>query len=1060
MKFFVDFFLRNYKLTLVLTLFLMVFGLQGINRMKAEAWPQVDFAIAIVVTQYKGASPEDIEALITKPIEDEIRTVSGLKDVKSISQTGLSTIMVRIDMDNVDEKEVMDDLQKAVQRVSKLPADLEQQPRFLEIKSEEFPAIEFSVIASGDDRLRDRIADLLKSEIEDLPEVKDVRLTGYREREFTIELDLRKMDSLHIGVPEVLSKLQLRNISLPGGDVKKGRHKDLVRLDAKVKNEDELKNLVIRSNFSGQSVKLSDISRVVDGAEEARTLGSYEGEGAVHLTVNKKGTAGTIELAEKVKKLIEQYEKTWKGQATFRVYYDEGKKVEQKLSTLSSNAWSGLILLVIFLMIFMPGWIGIMAALSLPVGILTVFGLMPSFGLNLDSISILAFIIAMGNLVDNSIVITDNFIDLRRKGWEVIPAVKKSVMDLWAPITATVLTTIASFLPMLVTKGIMGKFIASIPIVVTLALLVSLVESFFLLPMRLVFVGKKVKEVKAGEEHWFDRWKAKFEIFMRWVVHHKYVTVGGCTALIFAALLMMIFGNKFILFPAEQTEIYMARIEAPKGTPLDVTLKNLSELSREVREVAPEWVDHVIAKAGVSRVSPDDPKGGEGDSQGLILIYATDLAKYNIPHTQFLAKLRTLDTKKYGGSIIFEELINGPPVGSPINATFRSNDPVKLEEAISSVLRTLEKIPGVIDLKVDDFVDADEIMVNLDYEMADRLGVKVADVGTTLRTALGGVFISDVTLNNKEVNLNVKFMDGYRQESNDLNGIKIMDGQGNLIPLGRIARFEKKPGTPQVKRFDFKRARTLIGGIDETKTSAFAVNGVLKQEWNKLKYKYPEVSLVFGGVEESTQESMQSLFDALILALIGIFALLVFMFHSFLRPFIIMMTIPLGLIGFSVAFFLHGRPVSFMALIGIIGLTGIIVNSGIVLIEFIEIARREGMTLNEALVKASSQRLLAVVATAFSTVLGLFPTAYGIGGQDEMLIPITLAMAWGLTSGTILTLVFIPPAYAIVEDWVNFLKRIPLIDRFLNSIGKEEHSIPAGGFMEAERVAEKEKAND
>ena len=206
--------------------------------------------------------------------------------------------------------------------------------------------------------------------------------------------------------------------------------------------------------------------------------------------------------------------------------------------------------------------------------------------------------------------------------------------------------------------------------------------------------------------------------------------------------------------------------------------------------------------------------------------------------------------------------------------------------------------------------------------------------------------------------------------------------------------------------------------------------------------KYPEVSLVFGGVEESTQESMQSLFNALILALIGIFALLVFMFHSFLRPFIIMMTIPLGLVGFSVAFYLHGRPVSFMALIGIIGLTGIIVNSGIVLIEFIEIARREGMSLNEALVKASSQRLLAVVATAFSTVLGLFPTAYGIGGHDEMLIPITLAMAWGLTSGTILTLIFIPPAYAIVEDWVAFLKRIKIVDRFLTGIGKEEHLEP------------------
>ncbi len=1048
MKFFIDFFLKNFKLTLVLTLFLIVLGLQGLNRMNAESWPQVDFAIATITTNYKGASPEDIEALITKPIEDEIRTVSGLKDVKSISQTGISTIIVRIDMDNVDEKEVMDDLQKAVQRVSKLPADLEQQPLFTEIKSDEFPAIQISVVASGDNRLRDRIADLLKTQIEDIDAVKDVRLTGFREREFTIELDLKKMDSFHIGVPEVLEKLQSRNISIPGGDVEKGSHKDLVRLNAKVQNEDDLKEVIVRSTFSGDVIKLSEIAKVADGAEDPRTLTSYNGRASVNMIVNKKGGADTLKLAAAVRELLERFKKTYQGQAEFFIYLDEGDKVADKLSTLSSNAASGLILLLIFLMIFMPGWIGIMTALSLPIGIMTVFGLMPLFGLNLDSISILAFIIAMGNLVDNSIVISDNFVQLKRQGFETIPAIKKSVLDLWAPITATVLTTIASFMPMLVTKGVMGKFIAPIPIVVTLALLVSLVESFFLLPMRLSFVGNLVKKAEVGEEHWFDNWKNKFEVFMRWVVNHKYITVGSCSGLIVAAFLMIIFANKFILFPAEQTEIYLARIESPRGTPIETTLKSGTELSQTIQKELGPWVKSVAVKSGSSKDRPDDPKGGEGDSQGMVVIYASDEAKFNVPHTEFLAKLREIETKKYG-RVEFEEMVNGPPVGSPINATFRSDNPIELDSVVKTVIDKLKNIDGVIDLKVDDFVDADEVLVKIDYETADRLGVKVADIGNTIRTALGGIFVSDVTLNNKEVNLNVKFMDDYKEVTQDLQEIKVMDTKGNLIPLGRIAKFVKSPGTPQIKRFDFKRSKAVVGGIDEAKTTAFKVNSVIKKEWETLGIKHPEVSLVFGGVEESTQESMQSLFDALILALIGIFALLVFMFHSFLRPFIIMMTIPLGLIGFSVAFFLHGKPISFMALIGIIGLAGIIVNSGIVLIEFIEIARREGMALNEALVKASSQRLLAVVATAFSTMLGLFPTAYGIGGKDEMLIPITLAMAWGLASGTILTLIFIPPAYAIIEDWVNFLKRVPLLDRFLSTLGKEEHQISAAGEHQA-----------
>ena len=1031
MRFFVDFFIRNYKLTIVVTLFLIIFGFLGLRRMNAEAWPQVDFATAIINTQYNGASPEDIEALITKPIEDEIRTVSGLKDVKSTSQTGLSTIMVRIDMDNVDEKEVMDDLQKAVQRVSKLPADLEQQPQFIELKSDEFPAIEIAVVANGQDRLRDRIADLLKDEIEDLDDVKEVRPTGFREREFTIELDRQKLDQLHIGVSEVLLKLRSRNISVPGGDMEKGIHKDLVKLEAKVKDVSDLTELVVRSNFNGQVVKLGDVARIQDGAEDSRTRASHNGREAVLLTVNKKAGADTLDLAAAVREILKKYRETWKGQAEFDVFYDEGILVDDKLSTLGNNAWSGLFLLVTFLMIFMPGWIGIMAAISLPIGVMASFGLMPLFGLNLDSMSILAFIIAMGNLVDNSIVISDNFINLRREGKEVIPAITQSVMDLWAPITATALTTVASFLPMLVTKGIMGEFIRPIPIVVTIALGVSLIESFFLLPMRLILVGNKVKNAHDGKAHWFDTWKIKFERVMRWVVHHRYITVGACTGLILASFMLMIFGNKFILFPSEQTEIYLARIESPRGTPIEVTAQNAALLSKDIMAKVPKWAREVTGRAGSSKPFPDDPKGGDGDSQGLVVIYATDEAKFNVPHTEFLTKLREIDTKKYG-TVTFEEQINGPPVGSPINATFRSSDDKKLATALNEMMAVIQKQKGVIDLKIDDVVDADEILVKLDYRGADQRGVSVADVGTTIRTALGGIFISDVTLNNKEVNLNVKFLDNFRRTAEDLGNIKIMDRDGNLIPLGLIAKFEAQAGSPQIKRFDFKRARTITGSVDEKVTSAFEVNNVIKKEWETLQKKFPEVSLVFGGVEESTQESMQSLFDALILAIIGIFALMVFMFHSFLRPFIIMMTIPLGFIGFSVAFFLHGKPVSFMALIGIIGLTGIIVNSGIVLIEFIEIARKDGMKLEEALVKASSQRLLAVVATAFSTMLGLFPTAYGIGGQDQMLIPITLAMAWGLTSGTILTLIFIPPAYAIIEDWVAFLLRRKFLRKIYN----------------------------
>lgn len=1029
MSFLISFFIKNFKLTIITTLFMVVFGFIGLKNMNAESWPSVNFATAFITTNYQGASPEDIEALITKPIEDEIKTVTGLKDVKSTSRAGQSVIVIRIDMDNVDEDKVMDDLQKAVQRVSDLPPDLEQMPKFIELKSDEFPAIEVAVLADGREMRKHEIADVLRDELEDLKDTKEVRMTGYRKREFSVSLNRKKMDQFHVSVSEVISKLVSRNISVPGGNLEKGTRQYLVKLEAKVVNAQELRDVVVRSNFSGEKIFLKDIAEVEDSGEEPLTLASYNGKEAVLLTINKKSGSDTLVLAAAVREVLKKHRSKWKGEADFVVYHDEGDMVRDKLIILRNNAVSGLILILTFLLVFMPGRVGIVTAASLPIGIMMTFGLMPIFGLNLDSLSILGFIIAMGNLVDNSIVISDDFINSRRGGMEIIPAVKKSVNELWKPITATVVATIAAFLPMLVTKGVMGEFIKPIPIVVSLALIVSLFESFFLLPMRLVFVGQKLKVKKKEDKvHWFERWRFKFEDFMRVIMKHKFTTVVVCIFLITGALALMIFGNKFILFPAEQTEFYFARIEAPSGTDIGTTARYCEELSKKILEKTPDWTREVTGRAGSSKVEQNDPKGAESESQGLVFIYANDFAKFNIPYSTYLEKLREIDTRKYG-KVTFEEQINGPPVGDPINATFRSDDSKALDKVLQHMRRVVAELPGVMDLKIDDLIDADEILVDLDYQDVDRRGVSVADVGTAIRTALQGTFVSDVTLNNEEVNINVKFLDEFTMSIKDLGAVKVSNQKGDLVPLGSVAGFRKKEGTPEIKRFDFKRSRTLLGNINESVTSAFEVNRFIKREWARIADDYPEVSLIFGGVEESTQDSIQSLFEAMVLALIGIFALLVFMFNSFLRPFIIMLTIPLGFIGFSVAFLLHGKPISFLALIGITGLTGIIVNSGIVLIEFIEIARKDGMDLEEALIKASSQRLLAVIATAFSTMLGLFPTAYGVGGKDQMLIPITLAMAWGLTSGTFLTLVFIPPAYALSEQWSKFLLNLRIFSR-------------------------------
>lgn len=1029
----IKFFLENHKLTLILSLMMIVFGVMGMMKLNAESYPTVNFAMAQIETRYDGATAKDIETKITKPIEDKIREVSGLKDVKSVSKSGLSSIFVRVDMDNEDEDEVLDELQKAVKEVNNLPMDLQDDPNYIEINSEEFPAIEIALIGNNTDRARDKVADYLKEELEDSKRVKNVRLVGFRKRQFNVRINEVALEKHHIGLEEIITKIRNRNMDIPGGNLDKDGYRQLIRVAGKVASVEELGKLVIRSNFSGQQVLLKDLAEVVDGEEDAQFLSSFNGEPATFLIVNKKGGADTLALVDEVNATLARFRKQYKDQFEFKVYNNEGEKVKAKLEILSSNAISGLILVIVFLFIFLPGKIGLVASMSLPLAVMATIGFMPMFGMNLDAITILALVIALGMLVDNSVVISENYARLRNdEGMESFDAAFTSAKQLWLPIATTGFTTIAAFLPMLVTKGIMGQFIKFIPIVVTISLLISLVESFFFLPMRLRFAGQNLNKTEGENPEqereitrdWFHKFIVKFENMMTAFVRRRYLVFAGFGAILFGALLLMAKGNDFILFPPEQTEIYVGRIEMPRGTSVEKTQDEMLRIQKGLTTTLGDWTRGVTARAGISSMGPTDPKGATGQNHGLFIIYASDFAKYNIESTAYIKKLRTI-TSENVKSLTFEVQVNGPPVGEPVNATLRSNNSESLNKVTSLIIEELGKEKGILNLRSDDILGEDEIKVQMDYAKADQLGLSVSSIGNAIKTALSGNMVSKLTLNNKEVDINVRYLDKSRQEQKNIEKVKTMDATGNLVPVSTVAGLKVVEGSHEIKRFDFKRSKTITGDVDETYMTSLIANQKLEQIYKRLAVEYPEVTLVFGGEGESTKESMQSLAEALVIALIGIFALLVFLFKSYLRPIIIMTTIPLGLIGFSVAFFFHGRPISFLAMIGVIGLAGIIVNSGIVLISFIDQMRDEGkFELDEILVKASGMRLRAVLVTSLTTISGLIPTAYGIGGSDSMLVPMTMAMAWGLTSGTILTLVWVPCAYAILEDWNDFVAKI------------------------------------
>lgn len=1043
MKKFFHFFIDNYKLSLAITFFIALAGALGLASLTAETYPPVDFPRVRVTTVYPGSSPQEVEEKITRKIEEEVRTVTGLKEVSSVSQNGRSEINILIDMNNYEVEDVVDELQRAVLRVQGLPSDIQDEPNFQRLRAAEIPIFELGVIGPFNERRRDQIADLLKEQFEDVKGVSTVRLSGFREREFQILLNRKKMQQYYVGIEEVLNAVRKRTQNIPAGYIRSDKEQKLVRVNGQVENAEEMGEIVVRSNFSGQLIRVKDIAKVKDGAAEPTVLASINGEPATIVTVSKKANADTIKTVEAIKSKLEEFKKNLnETDYKFYIFNDESQRVGQRLNIVVSNAIGGLILVLIILFIFLPGVLGMVTSLSLPICVLSTLAFMSFMGINFNTITMLALVIAIGMLVDNSVVISENYARLRDEGLSQLDAAVQAVHQFWLPITATAFTTIAAFVPMLVTKGVMGEFIKWIPIVVTFTLVVCLFESFILLPSRLRFtirdktLNKKNKS-KKPKFQWFQWIQNKFEGFMNFSLRHRYIVSLFITMIMIFSFVLAKYGNRFELFPKENTEFYIARFEAPIETPLARTKKVAQDLAKQSYKLLGDTnVKYIISRSGVQQMGGNDPQAKNGDYVGMLIIVVPPDRARELETEWVLDKLRTIKDDRLT-NLAFEAQRNGPPVGYPITITFRSSNYQKMRELINNMKDKFRQVDGVLDINDDEIVGGPEYNIQINEEQLSSLNLSTQAVGMALRTALQGSIASELSLNNKEFDLRIRYDEKDRETVNALKNTTVLTNSGagaRLIPLFNIANIEQVSGPSVRKRFDFQRAITLTGSVVPEKITSVQANQLASQ-WLKTDFKdfASEVTWKFGGEEENTKESVQSLFQALVLAFLGIFVILIFLFRSYSVPFLILSSIPLGLVGVFSAFFLHQKPLSFFALIGILGLAGVVVNAAIVLVSYIEELKiTTSLNLKQVLAKASADRLRAVLITSLTTVGGLMPTAYGIGGSDPILVPMTLAMAWGLVSGTLLTLIWIPCGYMILEDIFSS----KLLNRFTGSMSE------------------------
>ena len=1034
MKKLIEFFIKNALFADLTSLFIIFIGVFSLTQIRRDAFPNINFDIITISTIYPGASAEELEKLVTNPIEQDMKEVDGIKKLSSSSTEGRSYIVAQLDPDQTTEQEAKDDIKTVIDRIS-LPDDAED-PLVTTLETKQQPIMEVAISSDLPEiELRDT-AKILEKRIESLPGVARVVFVGLRDLEIRVDADPKKLISQSVSLDEMVAALKSQNVSIPAGTLdpdpkNEVKSEKIVRTIGEFKTPEDVAATVIRANDVGQSLTIGDVADVRYDLAKRTVINKSSGKETIRLTVVKKEKADAITVVSAVKETVEDFKKNTSIKG-FAVQYlnDSSEYIRNRISILSSNMITGFILVCLTLTLFLPFRVSLVCSIGIAISF---FGTMAFFHFNdysLNLLSLLGIIIVSGMLVDDAIVVTENIVRYMQKGLSPSEAAIKGSSEIWPAVTASVLTTIVAFLPMMFMSGIFGKFVKEIPLGVIVALLISLFESIMILPQHIAsYIRLKDFEIP-DQPKGFSKIRIKFlnfwdnkvtPAYVRKVtlfVEHKYKTLAAAGGLLVLAIVCASIFLKFILFPAEGVEIFFIKAKAPSGITLDQAAELVHPVEKLIAELPKHELDNYVTTVGLTQIEPDDPNTQRGPEYTQFIVYLTPENQRDRTAAEIMDDLRVkVGTPPGYEEIKFERINPGPPVGKPISLGVRGENYEDILEAVEYLKAEVAKIEGVRDVEDSYTPGKPEIHIKPIGSEAASAGLTVAGIGTTIRAAVDGLVATSIQRLEDEVDVRVSYQEKDKTPTQVISQIQIPNASGNLIPVTRVATITETRGISNFEHTENQREVKVTADVNvDVKSSTEANNFVRENIIPTMKKTYPKVSVNFGGEDEDTQESMKSLISAFAVAFMAIFLILILTFKNILQPFLVVLTIPMGITAVIFALILNRQPLSFMAMLGIIALAGVIVNNAIILMDFVNQARKEGMGKRESIIEAAKTRLRPIFLTTTTTVMGLLPTAHGIGGLDKFVVPIAVSLGYGLLFGSVLTAFVFPAAIAALDD--------------------------------------------
>ena len=1028
----IDFFAKQGVFVDLVSIFIFALGIYSLFSIKREVFPNVTFDVITVTTPFPGAASEATERLVTNPLEQGFKELDGIKKMTSVSREGSSSIVLQLDPDQITADEAKQDIDEIIDSIDGLPDDAED-PIVTVATTKQTPTIEISLSGPevSEDILRST-AKVFERELERLPDVAKITFQGLRDYEVRVAADPRKLRRFEVSLTEVTEALRRRNVTTPGGTIEASASNNyqeyIVRTVGEFTTADEVADTIIRANAFAKPIKVKDVATVTQAFKKAEQTYRTNSQDAISMTVLKKESGDVLDLVEDIKKTVDRVSASIDSRIAVDYINDRSFYVKRRVAVLSNNLIFGLILVLIVLSIILPWRIAAITAFGIPFSFLGTIAYFHFNDISINLISMMGLIIVVGMLVDDAIVVTENTQRFREKGLSAVEAAIKGTQQVWAPVTVSVMTTIIAFAPMLYMSGIFGKFIYYIPLGVVVALAISLWECFFILPHHLgKWAGatseKMVQDSKGLLQGGWDRIvDRRYRTLIASLVRLRYLVALATMALLGGSLYWAKTHMNFVLFPTGGVELFIINFSTDNGSSLAKTMQAAEAIEKVLEGYDDTVIDDYTMKFGIQQQDANDPSVKIGSQYGQAFVFLTPTTERTITAAQVTDELRELIGKPADiNKIAYVQVSGGPPVGKPVNIGVSGQDYEQLFPVVEQIRTKLEQLGGVTDIDSTYYLGKKEIHVEVKEAEAVAAGLSIADIGRSVRASYAGLVATSIKGLDEEVDVRVSLSSQDRSEAKTIDDILVPNARGQLIPLSRVARYRETQGVSTYNHENNERQIAIIGEIDSTLTTSQQVAATMQPFVEKILKDHPSVAVKFGGENEDTNESIESLSKAFGFAVFGILLILILLFKNIYQPMIIALTIPLGAISVIWTFYFHNQPISFLGSIGVIALAGVIVNNAIVFVDFVNGAKNEGLKPELAIIEAASIRLRPIFLTTVTTVVGILPTAYGIGGRDPFVVPIALALGWGMAFGACLTTLLLPAILMILEDILRLL---------------------------------------